>query len=63
MAQTPPSLITANAIKSIQSTPIKEGETEVFVIFYNKNKLLNGKKLTLQAELDQNFDNKFIPTS
>ncbi|MXR56405.1 hypothetical protein DR094_00055 [Mycoplasma flocculare] len=63
MAQTPPSLITANAIKSIQSTPIKEGETEVFVIFYNKNKLLDGKKLTLQAELDQNFDNKFIPTS
>lgn len=56
-------LLTENAIKSIKYEAIREGQTNVFVELFNNNGLLDGKRLTLSSEIDENFGNKYIPES
>ncbi|MCI8283481.1 DUF1410 domain-containing protein [Mesomycoplasma hyopneumoniae] len=56
-------LLTENAIKSIKYEAIREGQTNVFVELFNNNGLLDGKRLTLTSEIDENFGNKYIPES
>ncbi|WP_337903064.1 DUF1410 domain-containing protein [Mesomycoplasma ovipneumoniae] len=55
-------LKTKNAIKAIKYEAISEGRTNVDVEFYNNNGELNNQNLTLQAEIDEEFGNKYIPT-
>ncbi|ADQ90656.1 Putative uncharacterized protein [Mesomycoplasma hyopneumoniae 168] len=56
-------LLTENAIKSIKYEAIREGQTNVFVELFNNNGLLDGKRLTLSSEIDENYGNKYIPES
>lgn len=56
-------LLTENAIKSIKHEAIREGQTNVFVELFNNNGLLDGKRLTLSSEIDENYGNKYIPES
>ncbi|WP_341492463.1 hypothetical protein [Mesomycoplasma ovipneumoniae] len=56
-------LKTKNAIKAIKYEAISEGQTNVDVEFYNNNGELNNQNLTLQAKIDEQFGNKYIPTS
>ncbi|WP_341515653.1 hypothetical protein [Mesomycoplasma ovipneumoniae] len=56
-------LKTKNAIKAIKYEAISEGQTNVDVEFYNNNGELNNQNLTLQAKIDKQFGNKYIPTS
>ncbi|MDW2930769.1 hypothetical protein R7X80_02815 [Mesomycoplasma ovipneumoniae] len=56
-------LKTKNAIKAIKYEAISEGQTNVDVEFYNNNGELNNQNLTLQAKIDEEFGNKYIPTS
>lgn len=56
-------LLTENAIKSIKYEAIREGQTNVFVQLFNNNGLLDGKRLTLSSEIDENYGNKYIPES
>ncbi|VEU71654.1 DUF1410 domain [Mesomycoplasma ovipneumoniae] len=56
-------LKTKNAIKAIKYEAVSEGRTNVDVEFYNNNGELNNQNLTLQAKIDEEFGNKYIPTS
>ncbi|MCN0157953.1 DUF1410 domain-containing protein [Mesomycoplasma ovipneumoniae] len=56
-------LKTKNAIKAIKYEAISEGRTNVDVEFYNNNGELNNKNLELEAQIDEQFGNKYIPTS
>ncbi|MDW2921602.1 hypothetical protein R7X17_02905, partial [Mesomycoplasma ovipneumoniae] len=56
-------LKTKNAIKAIKYEAVSEGKTNVDVEFYNNNGELNNKNLELTAKIDQQFGNKYIPTS
>ncbi|MDF9627881.1 hypothetical protein Q4497_03015 [Mesomycoplasma ovipneumoniae] len=56
-------LKTKNAIKAIKYEAVSEGRTNVDVEFYNNNGELNNQNLTLSAEIDQEFGNKYIPSS
>ncbi|WP_240536604.1 hypothetical protein [Mesomycoplasma hyopneumoniae] len=47
----------------IKYEAIREGQTNVFVELFNNNGLLDGKRLTLTSEIDENFGNKYIPES
>ncbi|MDW2924568.1 DUF1410 domain-containing protein, partial [Mesomycoplasma ovipneumoniae] len=65
---TPPANIqidlkTKNAIKAIKYEAKSEGTTEVDVEFYNNNGELNNKQLELKAKIDEQFGNKYIPTT
>ncbi|WP_069096724.1 DUF1410 domain-containing protein [Mesomycoplasma ovipneumoniae] len=56
-------LKTKNAIKAIKYEAVSEGQTNIDVEFYNNNGELNNKELELSAEIDQEFGNKYIPSS
>ncbi len=56
-------LKTKNAIKAIKYEAVSEGRTNVDVEFYNNNGELNNQNLTLSAEIDEEFGNKYIPTT
>ncbi|MDW2919475.1 hypothetical protein R7X12_03115, partial [Mesomycoplasma ovipneumoniae] len=56
-------LKTKNAIKAIKYEAVSEGKTNVDVEFYNNNGELNNKNLELTAKIDEQFGNKYIPTS
>ncbi|MDW2891943.1 DUF1410 domain-containing protein [Mesomycoplasma ovipneumoniae] len=56
-------LKTQNAIKAIKYKAVSEGRTNIDVEFYNNNGELNNKTLELSAEIDEQFGNKYIPTS
>ncbi|MDW2933708.1 hypothetical protein R7X53_03420, partial [Mesomycoplasma ovipneumoniae] len=56
-------LKTKNAIKAIKYEAISEGRTNVDVEFYNNNGELNNKNLELNAKIDEQFGNKYIPSS
>ncbi|MDW2913857.1 DUF1410 domain-containing protein, partial [Mesomycoplasma ovipneumoniae] len=56
-------LKTKNAIKAIKYEAVSEGKTNVDVEFYNNNGELNNKNLELTAKIDEEFGNKYIPTS
>ncbi|WP_044283884.1 hypothetical protein, partial [Mesomycoplasma ovipneumoniae] len=56
-------LKTKNAIKAIKYEAVSEGQTNVDVEFYNNNGELNNQNLTLSAEIDEEFGNKYIPSS
>ncbi|WP_341495413.1 DUF1410 domain-containing protein [Mesomycoplasma ovipneumoniae] len=56
-------LKTKNAIKAIKYEAKSEGTTEVDVEFYNNNGELNNKQLELKAKIDEQFGNKYIPTT
>ncbi|WP_337899614.1 DUF1410 domain-containing protein, partial [Mesomycoplasma ovipneumoniae] len=56
-------LKTKNAIKAIKYETVSEGQTNVDVEFYNNNGELNNKNLELEAQIDEQFGNKYIPTS
>ncbi|MHA0298182.1 DUF1410 domain-containing protein, partial [Mesomycoplasma ovipneumoniae] len=56
-------LKTKNAIKAIKYEAKSEGTTEVDVEFYNNNGELNNKQLELKAKIDEEFGNKYIPTT
>ncbi|WP_341491763.1 DUF1410 domain-containing protein [Mesomycoplasma ovipneumoniae] len=56
-------LKTQNAIKAIKYEVVSEGRTNIDVEFYNNNGELNNKTLELSAEIDEQFGNKYIPTS
>ncbi|WHF53220.1 DUF1410 domain-containing protein [Mesomycoplasma ovipneumoniae] len=56
-------LKTKNAIKAIKYEAVSEGQTNVDVEFYNNNGELNNQNLTLSAEIDEEFGNKYIPTT
>ncbi|MHA0313788.1 hypothetical protein ACXYVM_03770, partial [Mesomycoplasma ovipneumoniae] len=56
-------LKTKNAIKAIKYEAVSEGQTNVDVEFYNNNGELNNKNLELNAKIDEQFGNKYIPSS
>ncbi|WP_341491258.1 DUF1410 domain-containing protein [Mesomycoplasma ovipneumoniae] len=56
-------LKTKNAIKAIKYEAKSEGTTEVDVEFYNNNGELNNKNLELKAKIDEEFGNKYIPST
>ncbi|MDW2893707.1 DUF1410 domain-containing protein [Mesomycoplasma ovipneumoniae] len=56
-------LKTKNAIKAIKYEAVSEGTTNIDVEFYNNNGELNNKELELSAEIDEQFGNKYIPSS
>ncbi|MDW2926321.1 DUF1410 domain-containing protein [Mesomycoplasma ovipneumoniae] len=56
-------LKTKNAIKAIKYETVSEGQTNIDVEFYNNNGELNNKNLELEAQIDEQFGNKYIPTS
>ncbi|WP_069099680.1 hypothetical protein, partial [Mesomycoplasma ovipneumoniae] len=56
-------LKTKNAIKAIKYEAVSEGRTNVDVEFYNNNGELNNQNLTLQAKIDEEFGNKYIPSA
>ncbi|WP_341515658.1 hypothetical protein [Mesomycoplasma ovipneumoniae] len=56
-------LRTKNAIKAIKYEAVSEGRTNVDVEFYNNNGELNNKNLELKAKIDEEFGNKYIPTT
>ncbi|WP_341433501.1 DUF1410 domain-containing protein, partial [Mesomycoplasma ovipneumoniae] len=56
-------LKTKNAIKAIKYEAKSEGTTEVDVEFYNNNGELNNKDLELKAKIDEEFGNKYIPST
>ncbi|WP_143825419.1 hypothetical protein [Mesomycoplasma ovipneumoniae] len=56
-------LKTQNAIKAIKYEAVAEGQTNIDVEFYNNNGELNNKELELSAKIDEEFGNKYIPTS
>ncbi|MDW2915172.1 hypothetical protein R7Z45_02980, partial [Mesomycoplasma ovipneumoniae] len=56
-------LKTKNAIKAIKYEAVSEGQTNIDVEFYNNNGELNNKNLELTAKIDEQFGNKYIPTS
>ncbi|MDO6829976.1 DUF1410 domain-containing protein [Mesomycoplasma ovipneumoniae] len=56
-------LKTKNAIKAIKYEAKSEGTTEVDVEFYNNNGELSNKNLELKAKIDEEFGNKYIPTT
>ncbi|MDW2934357.1 hypothetical protein R7038_03165, partial [Mesomycoplasma ovipneumoniae] len=56
-------LKTKNAIKAIKYEAVSEGKTNVDVEFYNNNGELNNKQLELKAKIDEQFGNKYIPTT
>ncbi|WNM13193.1 DUF1410 domain-containing protein [Mesomycoplasma ovipneumoniae] len=56
-------LKTQNAIKAIKYEAVSEGHTNIDVEFYNNNGELNNKQLELSAEIDEQFGNKYIPSS
>ncbi|MEG3826056.1 hypothetical protein MOV3098_02360, partial [Mesomycoplasma ovipneumoniae] len=62
-ANTQIDLKTKNAIKAIKYEAKSEGTTEVDVEFYNNNGELNNKQLELKAKIDEQFGNKYIPTT
>ncbi|WP_341508240.1 hypothetical protein [Mesomycoplasma ovipneumoniae] len=62
-ANTQIDLKTKNAIKAIKYEAKSEGTTEVDVEFYNNNGELNNKELELKAQIDEQFGNKYIPTT
>ncbi|MDW2928088.1 hypothetical protein R7X43_03575, partial [Mesomycoplasma ovipneumoniae] len=56
-------LKTKNAIKAIKYEAVSEGQTNIDVEFYNNNGELNNQNLELKAKIDEEFGNKYIPTS
>ncbi|WP_044283878.1 hypothetical protein, partial [Mesomycoplasma ovipneumoniae] len=56
-------LKTKNAIKAIKYEAVSEGRTNVDVEFYNNNGELNNQNLELKAKIDEQFGNKYIPSS
>ncbi|WP_341488149.1 hypothetical protein [Mesomycoplasma ovipneumoniae] len=56
-------LKTKNAIKAIKYEAVSEGRTNVDVEFYNNNGELNNQNLELKAKIDEEFGNKYIPSS
>ncbi|WP_341492326.1 DUF1410 domain-containing protein [Mesomycoplasma ovipneumoniae] len=56
-------LKTKNAIKAIKYEAVSEGRTNVDVEFYNNNGELNNKNLELKAKIDEEFGNKYIPST
>ncbi|MDW2909523.1 hypothetical protein, partial [Mesomycoplasma ovipneumoniae] len=56
-------LKTKNAIKAIKYEAVSEGQTNVDVEFYNNNGELNNQNLELKAKIDEEFGNKYIPSS
>ncbi|MDW2919593.1 hypothetical protein R7X12_03715, partial [Mesomycoplasma ovipneumoniae] len=56
-------LKTKNAIKAIKYEVVSEGRTNIDVEFYNNNGELNNQNLELKAKIDEEFGNKYIPTS
>ncbi|MFU0909565.1 DUF1410 domain-containing protein [Mesomycoplasma ovipneumoniae] len=56
-------LKTKNAIKAIKYEAVSEGQTNVDVEFYNNNGELNNQNLELKAKIDEQFGNKYIPSS
>ncbi|MDW2906463.1 DUF1410 domain-containing protein [Mesomycoplasma ovipneumoniae] len=56
-------LKTKNAIKAIKYEAVSEGTTNIDVEFYNNNGELNNKELELSAKIDEEFGNKYIPSS
>ncbi|WNM15505.1 DUF1410 domain-containing protein [Mesomycoplasma ovipneumoniae] len=56
-------LKTKNAIKAIKYEVVSEGRTNVDVEFYNNNGELNNQNLTLEAKIDEEFGNKYTPST
>ncbi len=56
-------LKTKNAIKAIKYEAVSEGRTNVDVEFYNNNGELNNQNLTLEAKIDEEFGNKYTPST
>ncbi|WP_337902447.1 DUF1410 domain-containing protein [Mesomycoplasma ovipneumoniae] len=56
-------LKTKNAIKAIKYEAVSEGQTNIDVEFYNNNGELNNQNLELKAKIDEEFGNKYIPSS
>ncbi|WP_341489889.1 hypothetical protein [Mesomycoplasma ovipneumoniae] len=56
-------LKTKNAIKAIKYEAVSEGTTNVDVEFYNNNGELNNQNLTLEAKIDEEFGNKYTPST
>ncbi|MDW2922930.1 hypothetical protein R7X40_02415 [Mesomycoplasma ovipneumoniae] len=56
-------LKTKNAIKAIKYEAVSEGKTNVDVEFYNNNGELNNQNLTLEAKIDEEFGNKYTPST
>ncbi|MDW2933014.1 DUF1410 domain-containing protein, partial [Mesomycoplasma ovipneumoniae] len=56
-------LKTKNAIKAIKYEAVSEGQTNIDVEFYNNNGELNNQNLKLKAKIDEEFGNKYIPSS